>query len=69
MSSAPKVQYRIRFLPNNSDGEKGIWYTGTAYGYEYATMTEAQEAAASYRDTGHQVRIEERRVTEWKEAS
>lgn len=60
-------QYRIRYLPKNSDGEKGVWYTGTPYGGEYMTAADAQEALAGFTGQGVAARIERRWVTEWHE--
>ena len=60
-------QYRIRYLPRNSDGEKGVWYTGTPYGYEHATAAEAREVLETYVAEGVSARIEGRWVTEWHE--
>lgn len=60
-------QYRIRYLPRNSDGERGVWYTGTPYGYEHATAAEAREVLETYAAEGATARIEGRWVTEWHE--
>lgn len=60
-------QYRVRFVPLNSDGEKGIWYTGTPLGYEHPTIMAARDHALPYQDTGGKTKIEERWVTEWAE--
>lgn len=62
-------QYRIRYLPRNSEGEAGIWYTGTAYGFEHTSLPEALEALEGWLTHGVAAKIEVRYVTEWAEVT
>lgn len=66
-AAAQVPQYRIRYLPRGADGDKGIWYTGTPYGYEYGDLEEALSNLREYRGATIRAKVERRYVTEWTE--
>jgi hypothetical protein len=56
-------EYRVYYVPKNSEGEKGVWYAD----YHHRSLDQGLRTLAKYRRLGFRAVLQERWYTQWRE--